>query len=392
MNYLAAVDRFHLDLPGGAYKIAWDIACRMRDEGNRVAVLCIGDGIKAACEQHQGIQIVRYVPRQSVNIFRKAKDHIESACAAAKEHISFCKWDIIHAHTPLPGLGALKAIGTDARTIYTIHSPVVLEQRINWASQGPGGWFKLAFGMGVLKKLEAQTYNSFAVLQSLSNFTKSQIHRLYGVGDKIHVLPFWCGYDGGRQYEKSEARKKLSWPENAPLLFSLRRMTTRMGLADLIAAADRLANDHDFNLVLAGDGPLKNKLQRQARKTTLGSRVIFTGRLSDEEVALAYQAADLFLLPTRSLECFGIIILEAYSFGCPVLSSDAGAIPELVGPISKDFIYPAGDVKMLTEKLADYLRGNLIAPPPQKLISYVNNNHSQKVLYPRWRKMILAQR
>ena len=391
MNYLVAVDRFHLDLPGGAYKIAWKIACKMRSEGHQVAILCIGDRAKPASEECQGIRIVRYIPRWGMNILKKVKNHIESACVTAKRHLGFCKWDIIHAHTPLPGLGALKAFGTDTRTVYTIHSPVVLEQRINWGSQGLAGWLKLVLGMGALKRLEAQAYNSFAVLQSLSNFTKSQIHRLYGVGDKIRVIPFWSAYDGGRQYEKSEARKKLGWPGKAPLLFSLRRMTSRMGLADAIAAAGRLANECDFHLVLAGDGPLRGKLEQQAEEASLADRVIFTGRLSDEQVALAYQAADLFLLPTRSLECFGIIILEAYSFGCPVLSSDAGAIPELVRPICKDFIFPAGNVETLTKKLASFLRGDLIAPTSQDLLSYVKNNYSRDVLYPRWREMILGE-
>ena len=391
MNYLVAVDRFYLDLPGGAYKIAWEIACNMRDEGHRVAILCIGDGVKSACEDYQGVQIVRYVPRASINIAHKVENHIESACAAAKKYLGFCKWDIIHAHTPLPGLGALRAFGPAVRTVYTIHSPVVMEQRINWGSQGLAGWLKLVFGMGILKKLEAQTYNSFTVLQSLSSFTKSQIHRLYGIGDKIRIIPFWSSYNSGRRYEKSEARRKLGWPVKAPLLFSLRRMAVRMGIADAISAVSRLANDYDLHLVLAGDGPLRRQLEKQAQQAGLGNRVIFTGRLSDEQVALAYQAADLFLLPTKSLECFGIIVIEAYSFGCPILASDVGAIPELVRPISKDFIFPAGNVEALAKKLASFLCGGLVPPAPQDLLSYVKNNYSRDVLYPRWREMILGE-
>lgn len=390
MNYLVSVDRLYLDLPGGAYKIAWEIACKMRNEGHQVAILCIGDKAKPASEEYQGIRIVRYIPKWGINILNKVKNHIESACATAKQHLGFCKWDIIHAHTPLPGLGALKAFGNDARTVYTIHSPVVLEQRVNWGSQGLAGRLKLVFGMGTLKRLEAQAYNSFAVLQSLSNFTKSQIHRLYSVGDKIRVIPFWSPYESGRRCEKSEARKKLGWPEESPLLFSLRRMTHRMGLADAIAAAGRLADGCDFNLVLAGDGPLRGELEQQAGEAGLANRVIFTGRLSDEEVALAYQAADLFLLPTKSLECFGIIILEAYSFGCPVLCSDVGAIPELVRPISKDFIFPAGNVNVLTSKLADFLEGKLTEPSTEQLVEYVKSNYSKEILYPRWRKLIFG--
>jgi glycosyltransferase involved in cell wall biosynthesis len=164
-----------------------------------------------------------------------------------------------------------------------------------------------------------------------------------------------------------------------------------MGLADAITAAGRLANEYDFHLVLAGDGPLRSKLEQQAKRMGIADRVIFTGRLPDEQVALAYQAADLFLLPTKSLECFGIIIIEAYSFGCPVLASDVGAMPELVKPVSKDFIFPVGNVEALTRKITDFLRGNLVAPSSNELISYVENNYSEKILYPQWHRMIVGE-
>jgi glycosyltransferase involved in cell wall biosynthesis len=390
MNYLVAVNKLHLDLPGGAHKIAWDVACSMRDEGHNVAILCTGDGVKADNENCRGIQIVRYIQRPGINIARKVENRIGSASEAARKYLGHCKWDIIHAHSPFPGLGALNAFGADVRSIYTIHSPSVMEERINWISQGPSGWFKLVFGMGRLRKLESEVYNRFSVIQSLSNFTRSQVHRLYGVGEKVCVIPFWNTNSTGRQYPKSDARKKLGWPEKIPVLLSLRRMTSRMGLADAVTAAGRLAKTHDFKLVLAGDGPLREKLQRQAAKTGVQNKVIFTGRISDEEVALIYQAADLFLLPTRSLECFGIIILEAYSFGCPVLCSDCGAIPELVEPISPAFIFPAGNVDILTNKLADFLVGKLTAPSPQQLAEYVEKNYCRDKLFPLWRDMILG--
>jgi glycosyltransferase involved in cell wall biosynthesis len=391
MNYLAAVDKFHLDLYGGAYKIAWDVALAMREEGHAVALLCIGDGEKPACETCQGVRIVRYVPPKNSILIGKAKNHIASASAAAKKHLGDVLWDVIHGHTILPALGAYEAFGREARTVYTIHSPTVMEQQINWSGPGAAQWLKRTFGMKVLANYEAGLYRKFENLHCLSQYTRSQIQRLYGVGDKIRVIPYWSTFAGGRNLEKAQARKKLGWPDGKPLIFSLRRLSPRMGIEDAVSAAGHLAKNYDFTMVLAGGGPLKEPLERQSRALGLENKVFFPGRLTDEQVALAYQAADLFILPTKSLECFGIIILEAYAFGCPVLGSDTGAIPELIGPIDPGLIYPAGDVAALTEKLRAILDGRLVLPDPQKLIHFIRENYSQPLIYPRWRKIITGE-
>lgn len=390
MNYLVAVDLFHLDAPGGAYRIAWEIACKMRDEGHRVALLCTGDEHKAGKKTYEGIEVVRYWPGANINPLRKVKSHIANACAAARNYLGGCKWDIIHAHTPLPGLGAYMAFGQGARTVYTIHSPVVSEQRINWSNQGLSSRLKLLLGMGQLKKIEAAAYQKFDILHSLSQFTKNEINQLYGLGNKIRVIPYWSPFEKIRRVDKQQARQQLGWPTNKPTFFSLRRMTARMGLADAIEAARIIAGQYDFQLVLAGDGPLKEKLQKQTKEGGLSERVLFAGRLTDEQVSLAYQAADLFLLPTTMLECFGIIILEAYSFGCPVLASDCAAIPELVRPISPDLIFPAGNAELLANKLAGFLDKKLCVPDASKLIAYVHENYGQEVLFPKWRDMLIG--
>ena len=68
---------------------------------------------------------------------------------------------------------------------------------------------------------------------------------------------------------------------------------------------------------IGGDGELRPSLERLSAELGATEKIRFTGRLSDEDLLLAYQAADLFVLPTLALECFGLISIEAMSFGCP---------------------------------------------------------------------------
>ncbi len=58
----------------------------------------------------------------------------------------------------------------------------------------------------------------------------------------------------------------------------------------------------------------------------------FLGEVDDDALALAYQAADLFVLPTRELEGFGLVTVEAMASGCPAVATPVGASPEILGP------------------------------------------------------------
>ena len=395
MNYLVAVDRLHLDAPGGGYIIAWELAQLMRDQGHDAAILCATVGPDSPPEgvtEHEGIRIVRYRScRTWWRIYRRDKDHIAAAAEAAAKYLGDRTWDVIHAHMPLPGLGALASCGKVARTVYTIHSPMVLETKINWAAAGLRGRLKLALGMRRLRSLEASAMANFKVLHCLSQFTRREMDRLYGVGDRIEPIPYWSPREGVATITTDEARKRLGWESSGPLLFCLRRMTPRMGLETALEALAPLANDHEFKLVMAGDGPLRGALERQAMELGLGDKVEFTGRLSEEQVCLAYQAADLFLLPTRALECFGLIVLEAFQFGCPVLASDAGAIPELIERVSSEWLFPAGDSGAMRDRLRAFFTGELQPPPGAALRNIVEHYYSRQVLFPRWYTRITGE-
>lgn len=386
MNILVTVDRFHKDHPGGAYKIAWDLAGHFQQKGDCVAMLVMGDSHSPTCEMHEGVRIVRFPKPGGVNPFRRVSQFIQSGKTAAAQYLGDTQWDVIYSHTPIPALAAYEAFGSRARTVYTIHSPVILEQQINWRKQGWRGWIKLLFAKKMLRNLEQKVYESYENLHCLSNFTRSEIDRLYGLGEKIKVIPFWTTLEP-RLRDRESARKKLGLPTDKFVIFSLRRLAYRMGIDIAIEAMAKISSDQ-YVYVISGDGPERCKLQEQVRKSNLEDRIRFTGRLTDEEVLAGYQAADLFLLPTRALECFGIIILESYSVGCPVLASDAGAIPELVSQVDSDLIFPSGDSRCLSGKLSGIVKKELDLPCRERLINFVQENYTQQILLPKWEAFI----
>ena len=391
MNYRVAVDRFHEDVPGGAYMIAWELARLMRDRGHHVALLCATDPSRHAPghDEHDGVEVVRYLPPSGRwQLYKRDERHISAAAESARRFLGDRRWDVVHGHTILPAAAAWRACGEGARCVYTIHSPAVLEQQINWASQGLAGRLKLLLGMRRLRAVEGSVLGSYPALQALSQFTRETMDRLYGVGDRIRVIPYWSPREGSAVVSREQARAWLGWTSKGPLLFSLRRMVARMGLDTVLEALAPLAGKYEFQVVLAGGGPLRGALEQRAAELGLSGYVHFPGRLTEEEVVLAYQAADVFLLPTQALECFGLIILEAYAFGCPVLASDAAAIPELVRPVAPEWIFPAGDAAALRGKLKGFLRGDLRPPDRQACSDFVQDAYRREILFPKWYEWI----
>jgi glycosyltransferase involved in cell wall biosynthesis len=375
MKYLVAVDDCFLDRPGGMGRVAWDILMLMRDRGHQVAMVAARphpDGAAPSVTVEHGVRILRY-SRPSLSAWHPLRGHrtVTAAEQAARAYFADERWDVVHMHSPFTGAAILRALGTGPRYIYSMHSPVVMEQRINWARQGAVGRLKMTLGLGALKRIERQVLRRCDAIHTLSEFCATKVEQFHGLGERVAVVPYWRRQELRREHTKAEARRRLGWPVDETILLSVRTLGPRYGLDTAIEAVAPLARARQCLFVIGGDGPLRAELRQLVYRLHVSERVRFTGRLDEAQLRLAYQAADLFLLPTAALECFGLIIVEALSFGCPVLSTDAGAIPELMRPILPTFIVPAGNVNALRAQLERFLAGDLVPPPPEALVAHV---------------------
>jgi len=94
----------------------------------------------------------------------------------------------------------------------------------------------------------------------------------------------------------------------------------------------------DVFLVIGGEGVLEGKLKELARKLGLEDVVRFEGYIPDEDLPMYFQGADYFILPTRSLEGFGLVTVEALACGTPVLGTPVGAIPEVLSRLDPSLL------------------------------------------------------
>ena len=136
------------------------------------------------------------------------------------------------------------------------------------------------------------------------------------------------------------------------------RFVPEKGLDTLIQAM--AMTDTCVSLRLIGDGPAKSSLVDQVRSLDLAERVDFLPPMSPSELASAMDDSYALVLPSRTTavwqEQFGRVLVESMACGTPVIGSDSGAIPEVVGDAG--LIFPEGDASALARCV-----GRLIASP-----------------------------
>ncbi len=127
------------------------------------------------------------------------------------------------------------------------------------------------------------------------------------------------------------------------------RVIRRKGLDQLIEVVAKLRNPQ-VRLLIVGEGPQQQELERRAREAGIADRVRFTGFVSEQRKWQLLAASDLYVSTTLH-EGFGIAFLEAMTTGLPVICYDCGGQTDF---LSKEFSYlvPLGDKDLFRERLA----------------------------------------
>jgi glycogen(starch) synthase len=146
-----------------------------------------------------------------------------------------------------------------------------------------------------------------------------------------------------------------------PYVLALGRAVDKKGFDLLIQAFALIADRHpEVVLAIGGDGPALPTLSRLIEQLGVQRRVTLLGRLSRPQVAAAMASAEIFVMPSR-LEPFGIVVLEAWRAGRPVVATSRGGAPEFVDEGVTGTLVDPFD----TPKLAETL-DRLLAEPARR--------------------------
>ncbi|MCD4663977.1 MAG: glycosyltransferase family 4 protein, partial [Bacteroidales bacterium] len=141
----------------------------------------------------------------------------------------------------------------------------------------------------------------------------------------------------------------------------------RKGVFDLLESVKDLSGKYDYHLEICGSGE-ENKLENKIKEYDIQSKITFHGWIGLYEKDIILRKTKIFILPSYN-EGLPMVLLEAMSYGIPIISTPVGGIPELVEK-ENGFLVKPGDISSLKEKIQCLLGDSAL----RKQISINNYN------------------
>jgi len=160
------------------------------------------------------------------------------------------------------------------------------------------------------------------------------------------------------------------------------RLSEEKGVHILVAAFKELTEDF-LQLHIVGGGKQRDLLEKLGKGD---KRIIFYGKVLLEEIEKFYLMADLLVIPSIWYESFGLVIIEAFSSGVPVIGSNIGGIPEQITDGYNGFLFEAGNKEDLKAKikifLEDFKKGKRLLQTMSKNASASSQKYREENILP----------
>jgi glycosyltransferase involved in cell wall biosynthesis len=276
--------------------------------------------------------------------------------------------DIICVHY-LPHIFWSPELLLSGRFVMYFHGPAALEAKSERAS---------TLYCGMLRLLESFVYRRCRKIVCLSEAFKLILVDYYGVEpNRIVVIP------GHLRDEVRSVPQRKRYAASGLRLVTVRRLRERMGLEVLIdafAIIQKTERMQGSRLLIIGDGPLRDSLLARIARLGLSESIALLGSVPNDVRDSVIAESDYFVLPTRELEGFGMVVLESLAQGVPVVASNVGGIPEILQSLGYgELLVPPGSADRLAAKLLElYSRGTQCEIP----VELINKKYSLKALGP----------
>ncbi|MDE6626018.1 MAG: glycosyltransferase family 4 protein [Lachnospiraceae bacterium] len=143
----------------------------------------------------------------------------------------------------------------------------------------------------------------------------------YGVKREVHVIPTGISLEKFAKPDKrrvNELRLQLGIPDNRLVLLYVGRLSSEKNISELLTYLHKTENKEETVLLLVGDGPEREALERQVKELQMESRVIFAGMVPFDNIEDYYALGDIFVSGSTS-ETQGLTYIEALAAGLPLL-------------------------------------------------------------------------
>jgi N-acetyl-alpha-D-glucosaminyl L-malate synthase BshA len=204
--------------------------------------------------------------------------------------------------------------------------------------------------------------NNSDVVTSVSQSLKEDTLRLFDIDKEIFVVPNFIKVEKqGNTYTECQ-RDLMAQPEER-IITHISNLRPVKRIVDVIEIFCRIQKEMPAKLLMVGEGPEKEMAEEMCIAKGIEDKVLFLGNSNEIDKILCF--SDLFLLPSEK-ESFGLAALEAMACGVPVISSNAGGLPEVNVQGVSGFLSAVGAVDEMSDNAIAILKD------PETLAKYKN--------------------
>ncbi len=295
--------------------------------------------------------------------------------------VKYEKLDILHVHYAIPHASAafiakqiLKQQHIDIPVITTLHGT-----DITLVGKDPSFEPVVTFSIN-------QSDGITAVSEDLKNDTLNH----FDIDKEIRVIPNFIDMVRFKKLEKEHFKTAIC-PNGEKLVVHTSNFRKVKRVEDVVAVFQKLRKEIPVKLLLVGDGPERTKIEGICRECAFCDDIRFLGKLEAVEEVLS--VADLFVMPSEK-ESFGLAALEAMACEVPVVSSNAGGLPELNIHGFSGYLSDVGDVGSMTRFALDILDDNNLPTFKKNALARAKEFELSKILpmYVNYYKDVLEQK
>lgn len=320
--------------PGGSGVIATELGKSLAEFGYGVHFITYG--LPARLHTFNENLFFHKVEPGEYPLFQQFSPYALSLAAKIREVAVQYDLDIVHSHYAIPYATSaflakemLKTSGRDLKTITTLHGTDITL-------------------VGLMPSFFEITRFSIAVsdaITAVSRFLERETVEAFSIEKPIRVIHNFVDFDEFRPSPNNEMRERYVKPGEKLIVHvsNFRKVKNLPVVVDVFA---RVREAHPTKLLLLGDGPELESVERDVFERGLSSDVVFLG--DQEFIAGVLPAGDVFLLPSEH-ESFGLAALEAMSCGLPVVASNIGGLHEVIENGETGFLFDPHDVAGMSD-------------------------------------------
>jgi N-acetyl-alpha-D-glucosaminyl L-malate synthase BshA len=320
--------------PGGSGVIATELGKSLAGHGHKVHF--ITHGLPSRLNHFDENLYFHKVAPGEYPLFQQFTPYSLSLAVKIREVAVQHDLDIVHSHYAIPYATSaflakemLKTIGRTLKTITTLHGT-----DITLVGLMPSFYEITRFSISASDRITA-----------VSNWLKDRTIQEFNIERPVEVIYNFVDC-GEFRPSRNRAIRERYVREGEKLIVHVSNFRKVKNIPTVVDVFCRVRQAHPCRLLMVGDGPELEAIERRVMDEGVGGDVIFLG--DQEFIADILPAGDVFLLPSEH-ESFGLAALEAMSCGVPVVASNVGGLSEVIEHGETGFLFGPRDVAAMSE-------------------------------------------